>query len=72
MLMTKNLTVVLRFNALHNNHRFAEAMKDLPVEYEVPKPMMFFGKDISIQTSLDRWEASLATNTHTDYDEKVS
>ena len=34
--------------------------------------MFLFGKDICIQTSLDRWEASLATNTLTDYDERVS
>ena len=34
--------------------------------------MFLFGKDISIQTSLDKWESSLTTNTLTDYDQRVA
>ena len=34
--------------------------------------MFLFGKDISIQTSLDKWESSLITNTLTDYDQRVA
>lgn len=34
--------------------------------------MFLFGKDICIQTSLDKWESSLITNTLTDYDQRVA
>ena len=34
--------------------------------------MFLFGKDVSIQTSLDKWEQSLTTNTLTDYDDRVA
>lgn len=72
MLLSKHLVGVLSFTPSHPVMKLAEARQDLPIEYEVPKPMFLFGKDISIQTSLDQWEASLATNTHTDYDERVT
>ena len=44
----------------------------MPIEREVPTPMFLFGKDISIQDSLDKWEQNLTTNTLTNYDEQVS
>ena len=46
-----------------------EPCENLPVEHEVPKPMFLFGKEISVEGSLLKWEESLTTNTLTDYDE---
>ena len=49
-----------------------EPCENLPVEHEVPKPMFLFGKEISVEGSLLKWEESLVTNNLTDYDEQIS
>lgn len=44
----------------------------MPSEIEVPKPIILFGKHISIENSLEKWEHTLSTNTLTNFDEAVS
>ena len=44
----------------------------MPTEIQVPKPMVLFGKHISIESSLEKWEHTLNTNTLTNFDEQIS
>ena len=46
--------------------------QSMPTEIEVPKPIILFGKHISIENSLEKWEHTLNTNTLTNFDEAIS
>ena len=67
------MVAVLSF-ANTQRHKIAEGLEQdgLPVEQVVPKPMFLFGKEISIEGSLSKWEQSLTTNTLTNYEEQVT
>ena len=71
LLLANNLAAVLGFAAIPQG-RMGLACEELPVDFEAVKPSFLFGKDISVQSSLAKWEESLATNTLTDYEERVS
>ena len=71
MLISKHLVCLLSFTSLQRG-KMGQALEQWPVEHEVPKPMFLFGKEISITGSLAKWEESLTTNTHTNYQEQVS
>lgn len=69
---SKHVVALLSFSGTLQKGKIAEAVAEageIPVEHEVPKPMFLFGKEISIEASLHKWEESLTTNTHTNYDE---
>lgn len=71
ILLSKHMVGLLSFSALQKG-KMAKATETIPVEHEVPKPMFIFGKEISIEASLHKWEESLTTNTLTNYDEQIS
>ena len=68
LLLSKHLAALLSFTSLQRG-KMGKPCENLPVEHEVPKPMFLFGKEISVEGSLLKWEESLTTNTLTDYDE---
>lgn len=75
MLISKHLVSVLSFsiNGIQRGKLGnAIAEESIPVEFEMPKPMFLFGKEISVTGSLTKWEQSLTTNTLTNYQEQVS
>lgn len=44
--------------------------EEIEADFVVPKPVMFFGKHISLQNSFEKWEGSLTTSTtEIDYQE---
>ena len=70
MLISKHLVCLLSFTKLQRGKICrALELEQIPVEHVVPKPMFLFGKEISVASSLAKWEESLTTNTHTNYQE---
>ena len=67
MVLSKHLMALLSFKPIVKG-KIAEPAGDLPIDHEVPKPVFLFGKEISVQGSLYKWEENLTTNTLTNYD----
>lgn len=64
---SKHIVHQMSFKPLKMDAIVTSALQDMPTEIEVPKPVLLFGKHISIQNSLDKWE-SVCNPTNFDFE----